>query len=89
MACICLLHGEKVQMTDAIFHDTSEIIKKQFKSICFKQFKTNISATAFEIALKTISKHDINLQPFFQFSLKLIVSSMKSVQKRIRLIFFI
>jgi hypothetical protein len=25
----CLLHGEKVQMTDeAIFHDTSEIIKK-------------------------------------------------------------
>jgi hypothetical protein len=31
MACICLLHGEKVQMTDeAIFHDTSEIIKKQF-----------------------------------------------------------
>jgi hypothetical protein len=30
---------KKVQMTDeAIFHDTSEIIKKQFKSICFKQF---------------------------------------------------
>jgi hypothetical protein len=47
-ACICLLHGEKVQMTDeAIFHDTSEIIKKQSKSICFKNSdKTNISATA-------------------------------------------
>jgi hypothetical protein len=29
-----LTHGEKVQMTDeAIFHDTSEIIKKQFKSM--------------------------------------------------------
>jgi hypothetical protein len=32
MACICLLHGKKVQMTDeAIFQDTSEIIKKQLK----------------------------------------------------------
>jgi hypothetical protein len=56
MACICLLHGEKVQMTDeAIFHDTSEIIKAILKAYALNNSKTNISATAFEIALKTIS----------------------------------
>jgi hypothetical protein len=52
----CLLHGEKVQMTDeAIFHDTSEIIKKAIeKAYALNNSKTNISATAFEIALKQL-----------------------------------
>jgi hypothetical protein len=54
-ACICLLHGEKVQMTDeAIFHDTSEIIKSNLKAYALNNSKTNISATAFEIALKQL-----------------------------------
>jgi glutamate dehydrogenase/leucine dehydrogenase len=43
----------KVQMTDeAIFHDTSEIIRKAIQKVYDKnQTKTGISATAFEIAL--------------------------------------
>jgi hypothetical protein len=46
----------KVQMTDeAIFHDTSEIIKKAIlKAYALNNSKTNISATAFEIALKQL-----------------------------------
>jgi hypothetical protein len=40
MACICLLHGEKVQMTDeAIFHDTSEIIKAILKAYALNNLK--------------------------------------------------
>jgi glutamate dehydrogenase/leucine dehydrogenase len=47
---------KKVQMTDeAIFHDTSEIIKKAIlKAYDLNNSKTNISATAFEIALKQL-----------------------------------
>jgi glutamate dehydrogenase/leucine dehydrogenase len=47
---------KKVQMTDeAIFHDTSEIIKKAIlKAYALNNSKTNISATAFEIALKQL-----------------------------------
>jgi glutamate dehydrogenase/leucine dehydrogenase len=43
----------KVQMTDeAIFNDTSEIIRKAIQRVYDKnQTKTDISATAFEIAL--------------------------------------
>jgi len=43
----------KVQMTDeAIFNDTSQIIKKAIKNVYDKnQSKTGVSATAFEIAL--------------------------------------
>jgi hypothetical protein len=55
MACICLLHGEKVQMTDeAIFHDTSNYKKSNSKAYALNNSKTNISATAFEIALKQL-----------------------------------
>ncbi len=47
---------KKVQMTDeAIFSDTSEIIKNAIQEIHNKNAtKTNISATAFEIALKQL-----------------------------------
>jgi glutamate dehydrogenase/leucine dehydrogenase len=47
---------KKVQMTDeAIFHDTSEIIKKALKNThILSNSKTNISARAFEIALKQL-----------------------------------
>jgi hypothetical protein len=39
MACICLLHGKKVQMTDeAIFTIPQNYKKSNSKSICFKQF---------------------------------------------------
>ncbi|MDO6598259.1 Glu/Leu/Phe/Val dehydrogenase dimerization domain-containing protein [Oceanihabitans sp. 2_MG-2023] len=46
----------KVQMTDeAIFNDTSEIIKKAIQNVHNKnQSKTGISATAFEIALSQL-----------------------------------
>ncbi|WP_299225151.1 Glu/Leu/Phe/Val dehydrogenase dimerization domain-containing protein [uncultured Psychroserpens sp.] len=46
----------KVQMTDeAIFNDTSEIIKEAIKNVYNKnQSKTGISATAFEIALNQL-----------------------------------
>ncbi|MGB1308089.1 MAG: Glu/Leu/Phe/Val dehydrogenase dimerization domain-containing protein [Oceanihabitans sp.] len=46
----------KVQMTDeAIFNDTSEIIKKAIQNVYNKnQSKTGISATAFEIALSQL-----------------------------------
>lgn len=48
---------KKVQMTDeAIFLDTSEIIKKAIeKTHALNSSKTNISATAFEIALKQLT----------------------------------
>jgi hypothetical protein len=54
MAGVFLLHGKKVQMTDeAIFQDTSEIIKNaNCKGTCFKIVQTNISATTFEIAFE-------------------------------------
>ena len=47
---------KKVQMTDeAIFQDTSETIKKAIeKAHALNTSKTNISATAFEIALKQL-----------------------------------
>ena len=47
---------KKVQMTDeAIFADTSETIGKAIeKAYALSQSKTNISATAFEIALKQL-----------------------------------
>jgi glutamate dehydrogenase/leucine dehydrogenase len=47
---------KKVQMTDeAIFYDTSEIIKKAIdKAHSLNSDKKNISATAFEIALKQL-----------------------------------
>ena len=47
---------KKVQMTDeAIFNDTSEIIKKAIVAACKQNAdKRNISATAFEIALKQL-----------------------------------
>ena len=47
---------KKVQMTDeAIFFDTSEIIKKAIeKTHALNSSKTNISATAFEIALQQL-----------------------------------
>jgi hypothetical protein len=39
---LCLLHGKKVQMTDeAIFFDTSEIIKSNRKA-CFKSKKPTL-----------------------------------------------
>jgi hypothetical protein len=39
-ACICLLHGKKVQMTDeAIFHDTSEIKKAILKAYALNNSK--------------------------------------------------
>ena len=48
---------KKVQMTDeAIFFDTSETIKKAIeKTHALNSSKTNISATAFEIALKQLT----------------------------------
>ena len=48
---------KKVQMTDeAIFNDTSETIKKAIaKAYDLNNSKTNISATAFEIALKQLT----------------------------------
>jgi hypothetical protein len=47
MARVFAFMEKKVQMTDeAIFHDTSEIIKKQFKAYALNNSKTNISATA-------------------------------------------
>jgi glutamate dehydrogenase/leucine dehydrogenase len=48
---------KKVQMTDeAIFFDTSETIKKAIeKTYALNPSKTNISATAFEIALKQLT----------------------------------
>jgi hypothetical protein len=47
---------KKVQMTDeAIFLDTSEIIKSNRKAHALNPSKTNISATAFEIALKQLT----------------------------------
>jgi uncharacterized membrane protein YdfJ with MMPL/SSD domain len=48
---------KKVQMTDeAIFNDTSETIKKAIvKAHDLNSAKTNISATAFEIALKQLT----------------------------------
>ena len=47
---------KKVQMTDeAIFSDTSETIRKAIaKAHSLNASKTNISATAFEIALKQL-----------------------------------
>ena len=47
---------KKVQMTDeSIFKDTSEIIKNAIeKAYSLNSNKTNISATAFEIALKQL-----------------------------------
>jgi hypothetical protein len=47
---------KKVQMTDeAIFYDTSETIKKAIeKAYSLNSDKKNISATAFEIALKQL-----------------------------------
>jgi hypothetical protein len=43
-------------MTDeAIFLDTSEIIKSNRKAHALNSSKTNISATAFEIALKQLT----------------------------------
>jgi glutamate dehydrogenase/leucine dehydrogenase len=47
---------KKVQMTDeSIFNDTSEIIKNAIaKTHALNPNKTNISATAFEIALKQL-----------------------------------
>jgi glutamate dehydrogenase/leucine dehydrogenase len=47
---------KKVQMTDeAIFNDTSETIKNAIaKAHTLNNSKTNISATAFEIALKQL-----------------------------------
>jgi hypothetical protein len=47
---------KKVLMEDeAIFQDTSEIIKKAIeKAHALNSNKTNISATAFEIALKQL-----------------------------------
>lgn len=47
---------KKVQMTDeAIFSDTSDIIKKAIENVYRKnQTKTGISATAFELALKEL-----------------------------------
>ena len=47
---------KKVQMTDeAIFNDTSEIIKKAIQNAyAINPDKKNISATAFEIALKQL-----------------------------------
>lgn len=47
---------KKVQMTDeAIFNDTSKIIKNAIeKTHALNSSKTNISATAFEIALKQL-----------------------------------
>jgi glutamate dehydrogenase/leucine dehydrogenase len=48
---------KKVQMTDeAIFFDTSETIKKALeKTFALNPFKTNISTTSFEIALKQLT----------------------------------
>ena len=48
---------KKVQMTDeAIFEDTSNIIKNAIaKANSLNNSKTNISATAFEIALKQLT----------------------------------
>jgi hypothetical protein len=40
----CLLHGKKVQADEAIFLDTSEIIKSNRKAHASKS-KTNISAS--------------------------------------------
>ena len=47
---------KKVQMTDeAIFQDTSDTIKRAIeKTHALNSSKTNISATAFEIALKQL-----------------------------------
>jgi hypothetical protein len=47
---------KKVQMTDeAIFNDTSDIIRNAIqKAHALNASKTNISATAFEIALKQL-----------------------------------
>jgi glutamate dehydrogenase/leucine dehydrogenase len=47
---------KKVELTDeAVFHDTSEIIKNAIeKAHAISSAKTNISATAFEIALKQL-----------------------------------
>ena len=47
---------KKVLMTDeAIFNDTSETIKRAMeKAYSLNKSKTNISATAFEIALKQL-----------------------------------
>jgi hypothetical protein len=47
---------KKVQMTDeAIFSDTSKTIRKAIqKAHDINQSRTNISATAFEIALKQL-----------------------------------
>jgi hypothetical protein len=46
---------KKVQMTDeAIFHDTSNYKKAILKAYALNNSKTNISATAFEIALKQL-----------------------------------
>ena len=47
---------KKVELTDeAVFHDTSEIIKNAIeKAHAISSSKTNISATAFEIALKQL-----------------------------------
>jgi hypothetical protein len=54
MARVFAYFMEKVQMTDeAIFHDTSEIIKSNLKAYALNNSKT-ISATAFEIALKQL-----------------------------------
>jgi hypothetical protein len=42
-------------MTDeAIFHDIPQIIKSNLKAYALNNSKTNISATAFEIALKQL-----------------------------------
>ena len=51
----------KVQMTDeAIFNDTSEIIRKAIQNVYDKnQTKTGISATAFEIALTQLSINNL------------------------------
>jgi hypothetical protein len=44
---------KKIQNDETIFHDTS-IIKSNSKKHALNNSKTNISATAFEIALKQL-----------------------------------
>jgi hypothetical protein len=46
-ACICLLHGEKVQMTDKPFFTIPQkLLKSNLKAYALNNSKTNISATA-------------------------------------------
>jgi hypothetical protein len=56
MARVCLLYGKKVQMTDeAVFKTLQKSLKMQSRKRTRSAVqKTNISATAFEIALKQL-----------------------------------